>query len=160
MHATLISVSEKSFTEAVAFLYIAANNPIYGSGTPCLCRRLSDNRQNLDIRAVDTQTSDALYMYSLSRNPKYFTKPLKFDPKRWYKNNKDSEVVMTPHALMPFIIGARSFIGQNIATLQMREVLRQIARNFEIQILNKHVENVFKMVLVPDEPLKISIKNL
>ncbi|XP_077290796.1 cytochrome P450 315a1, mitochondrial-like [Arctopsyche grandis] len=97
-----------------------------------------------------------LSIYSAGRNPEHFTEPLKFDPRRWYKNDEpDSEKVMTPHASIPFAIGGRSCIGRKIAMLQMKEVLKKVVENFDLQMLNQNAEDIMRMVLVPEEPLKI-----
>lgn len=39
------------------------------------------------------------------------------------------------------------------------EFVLQVVENFDLQMLNKSTEDIMQMVLVPEEPLKIILKN-
>ena len=61
-------------------------------------------------------------------NPKFFSKPSKFDPSRWKdyeQKNKD------PYEFLPFSAGSRNCIGQHFAQVEAKVTIIQFLRKFK-----------------------------
>ena len=58
-------------------------------------------------------------VYSLHRDPKYFSEPEKFDPERFIGDKN----YINPYAYIPFGVGPRSCIGNRFALLETKVVL-------------------------------------
>lgn len=69
-------------------------------------------------------------MHSLQRDPRYFAEPLKFIPERW--TDEQPQKIMDKRAFMPFSTGIYNCVGQKLAMLELRSVVGNLIRNFEI----------------------------
>ncbi|CAL5875163.1 uncharacterized protein PFLUO_LOCUS9467 [Penicillium psychrofluorescens] len=68
----------------------------------------------------------------IHRDERYFSRATEFLPERWLDEGKD--LVVDKQAYLPFLIGHYSCPGKQLALLQMRGVLRRIARDFHIAL--------------------------
>ena len=83
-----------------------------------------DNGMKLEKGTVVT-----FAIYSLHRNPRYWSDPEKFMPERFLSENRDK---FHPYAFMPFHNGPRNCIGKRFAVLQTKLALVAIIKNFKL----------------------------
>ncbi|KAF5288518.1 hypothetical protein FQA39_LY15386 [Lamprigera yunnana] len=67
--------------------------------------------------------------YSIHRDEQYYLNPLKFDPERFNTENR-SKINWTMY--LPFGVGPRMCIGSRFALLELKLLIVEILRNFEI----------------------------
>jgi cytochrome P450 len=70
--------------------------------------------------------------YVLHRNQEYWVKPNVFDPFRFAPENKDKIV---PYSYLPFIMGARTCLASNFATMEVQLVLIKLLQNFDFNVI-------------------------
>ncbi|KAF5288525.1 hypothetical protein FQA39_LY15393 [Lamprigera yunnana] len=93
------------------------------------------------------------------KDEKYFPNPKKFDPERFSAENKRN---INPNAYIPFGIGPRSCIGSRFALIEMKTIIVEILKNFEI-VPNSKTEiplksNRARFSGFPDEGLWVTLK--
>ncbi|KAF5288520.1 hypothetical protein FQA39_LY15388 [Lamprigera yunnana] len=93
------------------------------------------------------------------KDEKYFPNPKKFDPERFSAENKTN---INLNAYMPFGIGPRRCIGSRFALLEMKTIIVEILKNFEI-VPNSKTEIPLKSSTArfsgfPDKGLWLSFK--
>ncbi|KAI1615918.1 cytochrome P450 [Exophiala viscosa] len=71
--------------------------------------------------------------YSIHRKAEAFPDPETFKPERWFNETED----MRRH-FMPFGLGSRICLGQNIAMLEMRLTIATLIRSFELTLPADH----------------------
>nr|AFI45044.1 cytochrome P450 CYP9AP1 [Dendroctonus ponderosae] len=83
--------------------------------------------------AVSLNAGDRILISSRSihHDVQYYAEPNKFDPDRFEEN------VINPFTYMPFGVGPRSCIGNRFAFLEIKLVLCDLLRNFEIVSVEK-----------------------
>ena len=69
-------------------------------------------------------------IYSLHRDPRYWEEPLKFMPERWTAENPNA--IIDKRTFLTFMTGAYNCIGQKLAILEMRSLVANLVRSFEI----------------------------
>lgn len=67
---------------------------------------------------------------NIQTDPRYFEKPLEFIPERWTEERP--EAIIEKRAFMPFGTGPYNCVGQKLAILELRSVIANLVRNFEI----------------------------
>jgi len=87
---------------------------------------------NLMGYALPPGTDVATQAWSMHRNASVFPSPDSFAPERWLKAEGEELKQMSAH-MMPFGLGSRVCIGQNVAQMMMRMVLASLVRNFNIR---------------------------
>ncbi|KAF2176885.1 cytochrome P450 [Zopfia rhizophila CBS 207.26] len=70
-------------------------------------------------------------IHTMQRDERYFPDPLKFVPERWTTERPD--LLVDKRAFMPFSTGVYSCIGQKLAMMEIRSVIANLVRNFEIE---------------------------
>ncbi|KAF5288532.1 hypothetical protein FQA39_LY15400 [Lamprigera yunnana] len=66
---------------------------------------------------------------ALQKDEKYFPNPDRFDPERFNAENKSK---INPFAYIPFGSGPRNCVGTRFATLEMKTIIVEILKHFEI----------------------------
>ncbi|EMD97546.1 hypothetical protein COCC4DRAFT_203974 [Bipolaris maydis ATCC 48331] len=69
-------------------------------------------------------------VYTIQRDPRYWEKPLTFMPERWTSENPNA--IIDKRSFMTFLSGPYSCIGQKLAMIEMRSVVANLVRSFEI----------------------------
>ena len=72
----------------------------------------------------------ALFLYTIHRDPQYWENPDQFDPSRFNDENKEKR---HRYAWVPFSLGPRQCIGNNLAFMEMKMMLIRILQNFIIE---------------------------
>ncbi|GJQ77316.1 hypothetical protein Trydic_g20296, partial [Trypoxylus dichotomus] len=103
--------------------------------------RLVDKDVNLDGIFIPKGLSIILFLYGIHMNPKYYPNPEKFDPSRF---ERDAE----SHHFLAFGTGPRQCIGQRFAMWEMKYLLCQILRKFNILEVPGHVPKLSLCVLL------------
>uniref|UniRef100_A0A4W4GZQ3 Cytochrome P450 3A n=1 Tax=Electrophorus electricus TaxID=8005 RepID=A0A4W4GZQ3_ELEEL len=94
-------------------------------------------------------------VYSLHRDPEYWTDPDTFNPERFTKENKE---LIDPYAYMPFGAGPRNCIGMRFALVSMKLAIVQILQNFNANVCAETkvpLELGFSGLLAPKDPVKL-----
>ena len=101
-----------------------------------------------------------IYIFAVHQDERYYPEPEKFDPDRFtQENSKDRPA----YAYIPFSAGRRNCIGQRFAMMELKVILANILRKFDIRS-PKTTEELAPdptLVLKPshDLPLKLSLRN-
>jgi cytochrome P450 len=72
--------------------------------------------------------------------------PETFNPDRWYPDSPDLEQLKI--SFLPFALGRRNCIGQNLATFEMKLILSTLFRSFRFE-LQTVVEKEYYLTLKP-----------
>ena len=117
---------------------------------PLMSREVSTDTVILGYQ-IPAGTCCIFNQFMLSKDPRYFNDPLKFDPDRW-SHDVDQ---MHPFASLPFGFGPRMCYGRRIAELELHVVATRILQNFKISTDQKAFEQSVLTVLHPNEPVRI-----
>ncbi|MCJ1386575.1 hypothetical protein MMC17_009701 [Xylographa soralifera] len=85
----------------------------------------------VDGHYVPQGTTVSTSIYTLARDPRYWTAPERFIPERWLPGSGYTDA---KEASKPFSIGPRACIGINLAYLEMRIILAKMVWQFDLQI--------------------------
>lgn len=103
--------------------------------------------------------------YAIGRDDKYFHSAAEFLPERWLPNARTD--TKSPffhdqrHAVLPFSMGPRACLGQNLAWAELRLVLAKLAWSFDIEAIEgKKVkwEDMKTYLLVEKRPVEVRLK--
>ena len=108
---------------------------------------------------IPKDTDCIVYIFAVHKDERYFPDPEKFDPDRFTpENSKDRH----PFAYIPFSAGRRNWIGQRFAIMEIKVILANMLRKFEIKSLKtvEELEPVAELVLKPAYgiPVKLSVR--
>ncbi|KAJ4300727.1 hypothetical protein N0V90_002815 [Kalmusia sp. IMI 367209] len=70
-------------------------------------------------------------VHTMQRDARYFPEPLKFMPERW--TDEAPEHIQDKRAFMPFSTGVYNCVGQKLAMMEMRVVVANLMRSFDIE---------------------------
>lgn len=97
-------------------------------------------------------------LVALHRDPEFWPDPLKFDPTRFSKENKDK---IKPYTYLPFGSGPRNCIGQRLAQMEMRMALVTLLQNVRfVKALETQIPIQFTSsnVLRPKDGVKVKVE--
>jgi cytochrome P450 len=95
----------------------------------------------------------AVNLYAMGRQ-KWIDRPLEFMPERWASNAP--QVGELKDLLMPFSIGKRSCIGQNLAMMEMKVLAATLFRNFDMDLIGAVEEELFITLKPKDLLMKVT----
>ncbi|ORY00895.1 cytochrome P450 [Clohesyomyces aquaticus] len=72
------------------------------------------------------------HTHTLQRNADYFPRPMTFIPERW-TDEMSATHLLDKRAFQPFSAGTYNCIGQKLAMMEMRSVVANLVRRFEIE---------------------------
>ncbi|KAJ5681310.1 benzoate 4-monooxygenase cytochrome P450 [Penicillium maclennaniae] len=80
-------------------------------------------------RFIPGNTNIKIPFYTLFRDERNFSEPEKFIPERW---TTKKDLVKNPEAFAPFLLGPYNCLGKSLALMQVRHVLVELIRRYEI----------------------------
>lgn len=81
-------------------------------------------------------------IHTIQRDERYFPSPLVYMPERW--TGEKPEYVQDKRAFMPFSTGVYNCVGQKLAMMEMRVVVANLLRSFEIEFAGDMGEAVVR----------------
>lgn len=79
-------------------------------------------------------TTTYVHLYSLQRDPRYFSDPDSFYPDRWLRApDADPSYVHDTRAYAPFSFGPNNCVGRGLALQEMRMLAALLMRRFEMR---------------------------
>ncbi|KAF2851298.1 cytochrome P450 [Plenodomus tracheiphilus IPT5] len=69
-------------------------------------------------------------IHTMQRDARYFASPLTFLPERW--TAEQPSAILDKRAFMPFGYGSYSCVGQKLAMMELRSVVANLVRGFEV----------------------------
>jgi cytochrome P450 len=118
-----LSVSQISFTAAL----IQETLRLYPPGW--LLTRRSITADAIGDYALPPDTDVLISPYLVHRHPLFWRDPERFDPDRFLV----SETAVERFAYLPFGLGPRACIGEQLATMEMQQHVLRIAREFRLE---------------------------
>ncbi|KAJ7137805.1 cytochrome P450 [Mycena epipterygia] len=101
---------------------------------------------NLMGHVIPPGTVVATQAWSIHRDSRSFPSPERFDPERWLDDTEDSNLSASREAhMMPFGLGTRVCVGQQLAQAVIRITLVALVRNFVIRPDSSTTESSMKM---------------
>lgn len=118
-------------------------------------QRLSREPFALGDHAFPEGTFVMLSPWVTQRDPRYFERPLQFEPERW---SGARERALHPFAYFPFGMGPRHCIGRHAALLELTIILGALLRHFRFTPAGEATPRpVAKVSLQPAEPLLLRV---
>lgn len=122
--------------------------------------RIFPNEINIGNYKVPSGSLVLVSLYTSGRDSKFFDRPNDFVPDRWLRESNNNLKSMQL-ASVPFAIGARSCIGKKIAETQLQITLKEIVKNFNVELLNEdEIDIVLKLITVPSRPIRIKLRKI
>ena len=78
---------------------------------------------------IPKDSTIGLWVYTIHRDPRYWENPDSFDPDRFRDENKHKR---HRYAWVPFSLGPRQCIGNNLAFMEMKMMLIRILQNYRV----------------------------
>ncbi|XP_025264322.1 cytochrome P450 4C1-like [Camponotus floridanus] len=111
---------------------------------PLVMRKISEDIK-MDNYIIPKDTSVAVQILLVHRNPEIWSNPLKFDPDRFLPENLKQ---IHPYAYIPFSAGPRNCMGQKFAIFEEKIILAAILRKWRVKSIETHEEMTVDMSLV------------
>ncbi|EFN74633.1 Cytochrome P450 4C1 [Camponotus floridanus] len=111
---------------------------------PLVMRKISEDIK-MDNYIIPKDTSVAVRILLVHRNPEIWSNPLKFDPDRFLPENLKQ---IHPYAYIPFSAGPRNCMGQKFAMFEEKIILAAILRKWRVKSIETHEEMTVDMSLV------------
>ncbi|XP_046802461.1 cytochrome P450 4d1 isoform X2 [Lucilia cuprina] len=125
---------------------------------PLLGRKVTEECE-INGKIVPAGTNIGISPLHLGRQEELFPEPDTFKPERFdidYTTDK-----MSPYAYIPFSAGPRNCIGQKFAMLEVKTVLTNVLRHYELDYAGNKDEELLliaELILRPKDPLMFKIK--
>lgn len=99
-------------------------------------------------------------LFIIFRDPEYFPRPTNFDPDRFIDGTLNDKIADKPSsfAYIPFSAGTRNCIGQKYAMLEMKSVISNILRNFELLAVGDEPDLRMELVLRTKNGVQLGLK--
>lgn len=95
---------------------------------PMIGRKVDEDNKFFD-GILPASLNIGIFVYALHRNATFFPDPEKFDPERFNNENCSNR---PPFCYIPFSAGSRNCIGQKFAILELKSIISQILRHFQL----------------------------
>eukprot|EP00405_Crypthecodinium_cohnii_P017098 CAMPEP_0206452592 /NCGR_PEP_ID=MMETSP0324_2-20121206/20039_1 /ASSEMBLY_ACC=CAM_ASM_000836 /TAXON_ID=2866 /ORGANISM="Crypthecodinium cohnii, Strain Seligo" /LENGTH=481 /DNA_ID=CAMNT_0053922715 /DNA_START=63 /DNA_END=1508 /DNA_ORIENTATION=- len=109
--------------------------------------RCSKFDEELGGTAIPAGTNYMPVIWAIHRTPKAFEDPHEFRPERWATTDAEQVKRMQDH-WMPFMIGARSCIGQQFSLMEMRVVVATLIKRFSVKLVSEP-QVISQLLLLP-----------
>ena len=105
---------------------------------------------------VPKDTDCIIYTFALHQDDRYFPDPDKFNPDRFLPENCLNK---HPYSYVPFSAGRRNCIGQRFAMMEIKVILANILRKFEMKSLKtiEELQPLVELVLKPANGLPVQL---
>eukprot|EP00929_Paragymnodinium_shiwhaense_P001496 TRINITY_DN101720_c0_g1_i1.p1 TRINITY_DN101720_c0_g1~~TRINITY_DN101720_c0_g1_i1.p1 ORF type:complete len:466 (+),score=93.14 TRINITY_DN101720_c0_g1_i1:74-1471(+) len=113
--------------------------------------RKSKFDEELGGYAVPAGTELGLNIWCMHRDPEAFEEPDAFTPERWLTTDTEQLKRMQDY-FVPFMVGARSCIGQHFSMMEMKIVIASLLRRFSVELASSPQVKQ-RMLLLPDNIL-------
>jgi len=124
--------SELSDPRSLPYLGAAIKETLRLSPPAPLVMRRSKFGEELGGHQIPAGTDLMLSIWCLHRDPNVFQGPDKFSPERWLEAGEEELKAMQDH-WAPFMVGARSCIGQMFSLMEMRVVAATLLSRFSLE---------------------------
>ena len=111
----------------------------------------------VDGHKIKKGATAAIFIYNIHRDESVFKEPECFRPERFMPENSDK---IPPYAYIPFSAGRRNCIGQRFAMMEIKVLLANLLKTFEISSTQK-IEDIkvsFEGVLRSQNPILFDIR--
>lgn len=111
---------------------------------------------------IEKGTSILVPNFSLHRDERFYPDPLKFDPTRFFSENRSGKT-MNEMPYLPFGDGPRTCIGKRIGQMSIRVGLVSLLQNHEVEIDDRHIGKELKfqpgaLILTPATGVYLKFK--
>lgn len=112
-----------------------------------------------DGKIIPAGTNIGISPLYLGRREELFSEPDTFIPERF--DVVTSAEKLNPYAYIPFSAGPRNCIGQKFATLEIKAIVANVLRHFEIEFVGNTAEPpvlIAELILRTKDPLMFKLK--
>ena len=92
-------------------------------------------------------------------NPEFWPDPFKFDP---YRFSLENQAKIDPYTYLPFSVGQRNCIGQNLAMHEIKSVVSIVLKRYDIELHSSIADVTIAikkdLLYKPENPLKLILK--
>ncbi len=110
-----------------------------------------------DGKKILKNATMSISIFQIHRDEKYFPEPEKYKPERFLVENTEKR---HPYAFIPFSAGRRNCIGQRFAMLEIKVVLANLLRNFNIEC-DQSIEDLklyTYLILKCENPIMVTLR--
>lgn len=113
-----------------------------------------------DGRIIPEGSMVNMNFFILFRDPEYFPRPTNFEPDRFINGTLNDKIAdkSNSFAYIPFSAGTRNCIGQKFAMLEMKSVISNILRNFELLPMGDEPDLRMELVLRTKNGVQLGLK--
>lgn len=107
---------------------------------------------------LEKGTSIIIPTFSLQRDEKYYSEPMKFDPERFFNGNSNQKT-SGDQPYLPFGDGPRICIGMRMGKLSTKVAIASILHKYNVVLDEQHIDNELKLGSITLPPkLGINLK--